>query len=57
MTFGGKGGEQALADSIKEKFMLVKKSRGYTISNICDPALKVATQILVGKVMQKCHVN
>ena len=39
MIFGGKGGEQALVESMKEKFKLVKKSRGYAISNICDPAV------------------
>lgn len=48
---GGKGGELALAKSMKEKFKLVKKSCGYVISSICDPAMKVATQILAGKVM------
>ena len=34
MIFGGKGGELALTKSMKEKFKLVKKSRGYVISNI-----------------------
>jgi len=27
---------------MKEKFKLVKKSCGYTISIMCDPAVKVA---------------
>jgi len=57
MIFGGKGGKQAIAKSMKEKFKLVKRPRGYVISSICDPAVKVATQILVGKVMKKCHAN
>jgi len=57
MIFGGKGGDQALIKSMKEKFKLVKKSRGYAISSICDPAVNVATQILAGKVMQKCRAN
>jgi len=32
MIFGGK--EEALAEAMKEKFKLVKKPRGYAISNI-----------------------
>ena len=42
---------------MKEKFKLVKKLRGYAISNIYDPAVKVATHILVGKVMRKCRID
>lgn len=42
MIFGGKGGEQALAESMKEKFKLVNKSHGYAISTICDLVVKVA---------------
>ena len=57
MIFGGKGGEQALAEAMKEKFKLVKKPRGYAISSISDPVVKVATQILAGKVMRKCHTD
>ena len=51
MIFGGKGGEQALAELMKEKFKLVKKPRGYTVSSICDPTVKVAMQIIAWKVM------
>jgi len=57
MIFGGKGGELALAESMKEKFKLVNKSRRYAISSICDPAIKVEREILVGKVMRKCRAN
>lgn len=57
MIFGEKGGEQALAESMKEKLKLVKKSRRYVISSICDPIVKVAMQILTRKVMRKCHAN
>ena len=57
MMFGGKGGVQALAEAMKEKFKLMKKRRGYAISSICDPMVKVATQILVGKFIRKCHVD
>jgi len=54
MMFGEKGGKQALEEAMKEKLKLVKKPRGYAISSISDPVVKVATQILVGKVMRKC---
>jgi len=57
MIFGGKGGELVLVESMKEKFKLVKKPRGYASSSICDPTMKVAMQILTGKVMQKCHAD
>lgn len=43
MIFSRKGGEQALVKSIREKFKLVKKLFGYTISSIYDPTMKVAT--------------
>ena len=45
MIFGGKGGEQALAEAMKENFKLVKKPCGYSISSICYHAVKVAMQI------------
>jgi len=51
MMFGRKGGKLALAETMKEKFKLVKKLRGYAISSIYDPVVKVAMQILAGKVM------
>lgn len=57
MIFGEKGGEQALMESMKEKFKLVKKLPRSAISSIYDPAVKVATQILVDKVMRKCHAD
>jgi len=57
MIFGSKGGEQALAESMKEKFKLVKKLHGYAISSICDPTMMVAMQILAGKVMWKCCID
>ena len=42
LIFGGKGGEQVLTESMKEKFKLLKKPCEYAISNIYDPAMKVA---------------
>jgi len=53
----GKGGELALAESMKKKFKLEKKKRGYSISNINNPPVKVETQILARKVMRKCRAN
>ena len=57
MMFGEKGGKQALVEAMKEKFKLVKKPRGYDISSICVPVFKVATHILVRKVMRKRHAD
>jgi len=48
MEFGGKVGENVLTEVIKEKLKLVKKLRGYTISSISNPVVKVVTQILAG---------
>lgn len=55
MMFGRKGGKLALGEAMKEKFKLVKKPQSYSISSIYDPVVKVATHILVGKVMRKLH--
>lgn len=56
-SFGGKMGECDLAEKMKDKFKLVKKARRHSISSIIHPKVKVATQILAGKVMSKCHPN
>lgn len=53
IMFGGRGGEQTFMEAMKNKFKLMKKRRGYSISSICDPAVKVATQILARKFMRK----
>ena len=42
---------------MKKKFKLEKMKRGYAISNINNPTIKVAVQILAGKVMRKCRVD
>ena len=39
------------------KFKFIKNTRNYAISSICDPVVKVATQILARNVMQKCHTD
>lgn len=53
----GKGGELDLAKVMKKKFKLEKKKWGYAISNINNPTVKVATQILQGKVIWKCRAD
>lgn len=44
-------------ESMKKKFKLEKKKRGYAISNINNPTVKRATKILAGKVMRNLHAN
>ena len=53
----GKRSDLAIAEAMKKKYKLEKKKRGYTISNINDKAVKVASQILAGKVMCKCRAE
>jgi len=36
---------------------LEKKKRGYTISNIKDKGVRVATKLLARKVLRKCHAD
>lgn len=55
--FGRMTGECDLAEKMKDKFKFVKKPRGYSISSITDPIVKVATKILACKVMQKCRTD
>lgn len=53
----GKSSDLAIAEAIKKKYKVAKKKRDYTISSINDKAVNVVTQILVGKVMRKCHAD
>jgi len=55
--FSIKTGERDLTEQMKDMFKLVKKALGYSILSITNPTVKVATQILVGKVMRKCHTD
>lgn len=43
MAFGRKMGENNLTKRMKNKFKLAKKPRSYSISNIIEPVVKVAT--------------
>ena len=53
----GKGSDLAIAEAMKKKYKMEKKKRGYTISNINENAVHVATQILAGKFMRKCRTD
>lgn len=57
MMFGRKDGKQVLVEAMKEKLKLVEKPQVYSILSIYNPAVKVVMQILVGKVMRKCHID
>ena len=53
----GKGSDLVLVEAMKEKYKLERKKRGYTISNIKDKWVCIATQLLASKVMRKCCVD
>lgn len=55
--FGRKTSQCDLAKKMKDKFKLKKKSCRYSITSITNPAMRISTQILVGKVMIKCHAD
>ena len=40
---------------MKTKYKLEKKKCGYAIVSIKDKGMRIATQLLAGKLMQKCH--
>lgn len=52
-----KSGDLALAETMKKKYKLEKKQRGYVITSIQEKGVRVATQRLARKVMRKCHDN
>jgi len=53
----GKSNDLAITEAMKKKYKLAKKKRGYAISSINDKAVRVVTQMLVGKVMCKCRAE
>lgn len=55
--FGGKTRENDLAERMKRYYGLMKKSRGYSIMSITNLTVQLATQILAGKLMMKCHAD
>lgn len=42
---------------MKDKFGLVKKTRGYDINSISDQGVCFAMHILAGNIMRKCREN
>lgn len=40
---------------MKKKYKMQKNKRDYTINSIKDKVLHISTQLLVGKVLRKCH--
>lgn len=53
----GKGSDLALGEPMEMKYKVEKKKRGYVVSNIKDKGVRAATQLLVDKVMRKCHAD
>lgn len=47
----GKGNDLALTESMKNKYNMEKKKRGYSIASIKDKGVRVATQLMAGKLM------
>lgn len=50
-----KSGDLGLVEVMKKKYKLEKNKRGYLIRNIKDKVVRIATQLLAGKVMRKCR--
>lgn len=57
MAIAGKNNDLALAEAMKAKYKLEKEKRAYAIASIKDKGVRVATQLLAGKVMRKCHTD
>ena len=53
----GKSSDLDLAEAMKKKYKLEKNKRGYVISNVKDKGVRVAIQLVVGKVMRKFHAD
>jgi len=53
----GQNRDLALAKAMKNKYKLEKKQRGYVITSIQDEGVRIATQLLAGKVMRKFFGN
>ena len=53
----GKNKDNEMAQVMKEKYGLVKKSHGYKINSIKDQGVQFTADILVWKIMRKCRAN
>jgi len=56
-VFVNKTQDTQLAETLKKKFKLQKKDRGYSINSINDEATTFATQLLSAKLLRKGHHN
>lgn len=56
-TIAGKSSDMALIETIKAKCKLEKRKRGYIIASIKSQGVRIATQLLVGKLLRKCCTN
>lgn len=50
-------GDVTMMESLKKKYKLEKNQRGYAIASIQDKGVRIATELLAGKVMRKCRGN
>ena len=53
----GQSGDLVLTETMKKKYKLEKKQRGYVITSFQDKRVHIATQLLARKVMRKCCGN
>lgn len=53
----GNNKDKEMAQMMKEKFGLVKKSQGYDINSINNQGVGFVTHILAVKIMRKCRAN
>lgn len=56
-TITGKSSDLALVEAMKAKYKLEKRKPGYVLASIKEKGMCVATQLLAGKLMRKCHTN
>lgn len=49
------GADLTIAETMKKKYNLEKKRRGYAIISIQNKGVCISTQFLAGKVMRKCR--
>jgi len=55
VRIAGKSSDLALAETMEKKYKLKKKNMGCAIISIKDKWVRIATQLLAGKVMRKYH--
>ena len=55
--FVGKSQHKTIPKEMKKQYNIVKKSRGYEISSLNDPAVHFSACTLARNIMRKCHAN